>query len=214
MTSCGFKCYNYLDDFLLIGDTYLSCQEAQLALHSILRSLGFDIAYKKVLSPARVQRYLGINIDTVQMKLILPDDKMHKLFEEIAFFQGRRQATRKQLQRLCGVIAHCATVIRGGRTFSHRIISLLSNFSPSRRRVTLTKCFFEDLKWWSDCSHWFNGEASMVGRRYQDQVVIHMDASGTGYGVVTQSDWLAGAWSHDMDAVLDCHTHLRHTLGI
>ena len=86
MRSYGFKCYNYLDDFLIIADTWESCRDAQLALHSTLRNLGFDIAYKKVQSPAQVQRYLGIDIDTVNMKLILPQDKLLKLERELAFF--------------------------------------------------------------------------------------------------------------------------------
>ena len=213
MTGCGYKCFNYLDDFLVIGDTFESCREAQLTLHALLRSLGFDIAYKKVLSPARVQRYLGIEIDTVQMKLLLPADKVEKLHTELAFFVGRRQATRKQLQKLCGVLAHCSTVIRGGRTFSHRIIGMLSGFSKTRRRVTLSKCFFEDLNWWRQCARWFNGEARMVGRRLTDNQTIYMDASGSGFGVVSGSDWLAGAWKFDLDSAEDCHKHLCHTPG-
>jgi hypothetical protein len=211
MNSCGFKCFNYLDDFLVIGDSFSSCQEAQLALHSLLRSLGFDIAYKKVRSPSKVQRYLGIDIDTIQMKLLLPADKVDKLHEELAFFAGRRQATRKQLQRLCGILSHCSTVIRGGRTFSHRIVGLLSNFSPTKRRITLSKTFFADLDWWRNFSYWFNGEAKMVGRRVSDQLVISMDASGSGFGVVAGNDWIAGCWKKDLDSNMDKHSHFSHT---
>ena len=213
MNGCGFKCFNYLDDFLVIGDTYLVCQEAQLALHTLLRSLGFDIAYKKVLSPSQVQRYLGIEIDTVRMKLILPKDKVDRLQEELTFFAGRRQATRRQLQKLCGILSHCSTVIRGGRTFSHRIIGLLSNFSPTKRRVTLSNSFFADLEWWRTCARWFNGEAKMVGRRVHEQLVISMDASGSGFGVVTDNDWLAGAWKQNLDSIDDTHSHLCHAPG-
>ena len=214
MQGCGFTCYNYLDDFLVVGDSFYSCQEAQLALHTLLRSLGFDIAYKKVLSPTRVQRYLGIEIDTVEMKLRLPTDKLAKLHEELAFFAGRRQATRKQLQRLCGILGHCSTVVRGGRTFSHRIIGMLGGFTPKRRRITLSKGFFEDLDWWEKFSRWFNGEAKMVGRRLKDQVDIFSDASGSGFGVAYGTDWLAGCWKKDLDSCADKHSHLCHSPGI
>lgn len=207
MNASGFMCYNYLDDFLVVGDTYADCQRAQLVLHGVLRELGFYIAYKKVLSPSCVQRYLGIIIDTHQMKLFLPQDKLQKLKEELAFFDGRRQATRRQLQRLCGILGHCATLVRGGRTFSHRIIGMLSAFSPSKRRITLSKNFFLDIQWWKTFAAWFNGEARMVGQQVQDNVLISMDASGTGYGVVYDADWLAGAWKSDLSAEGDVHSH-------
>ena len=53
----------------------------------------------------------------------------------------------------------------------------------------------------------------MIGRRLQDEVCVYTDASGTGYGAVTGTDWLAGAWSKNLDSVFDCHTHLCHTPG-
>ena len=163
-----------------------------------------------MLSPASVRRYLGVIIDTVQMKLLLPDDKLLRLKEELAFFAGRRQATRKQIQRLCGILGHCSTVIRGGRTFSHRIIGLLSCFSAKKRRINLTKNFFLDLEWWRTCAGWFNGEARMVGRRTQD---MYMDASGSGFGAVWRNDWLAGLWQKDLDSETDLHSHLCHNPG-
>ena len=47
----------------------------------------------------------------------------------------------------------------------------------------------------------------MVGQRVQDNVLISMDASGTGYGVVYDADWLAGAWHYDLSSVDDKHSH-------
>ena len=40
-----------------------------------------------------------------------------------------------------------------------------------------------------------------------------MDASGSGYGVVSERDWLAGAWKSDLDAIHDTHSHLCHAPG-
>ena len=82
-------------------------------LHKVLRDLGFYISYKKVLSPMTTQRYLGIDIDSVAMQLRLPEDKMLRLTDELTFFDGRRKATKRQLQRLCGILAHCAQLVPG-----------------------------------------------------------------------------------------------------
>ena len=205
----GYTCFNYLDDFLLIADTYEQCRTAQLALHDLLRSLGFYVAYKKVSSPAQVQRYLGIDIDTINMRLMLPEDKMRKLKQELVFFQGRRKATHRQLQRLCGILSHCSSLVKGGRTFSHRVIELLRGMQGKRRYVTLTKPFFKDLKWWTDFSNWFNGQANIIGGRNVQEVSLEMDASGLGYGVVWGQDWLAGAWNGSLSSRRDRHDHYR-----
>lgn len=205
----GYVCFNYLDDFLVMGLTYDSCQDAQLALHALLRRLGFFIAYKKVSSPSRIQRYLGIEIDTVEMKLRLPEDKLVKLKQELSFFYGRRQATRKQLQRLCGILSHCSSLVRGGRTFSHRVIELLKGFPGKRRYITLSKGFHKDLEWWAKFSRWFNGEARIIDSDRDRSLELAMDASGRGYGVVFEEDWLAGAWEGSLTSEADRHEHLR-----
>ena len=209
MRERGYTCFNYLDDFLLMADTFEECRDAQLSLHKLLRDLGFYIAFKKVSSPAQVQRYLGIDIDTVNMKLALPADKMQKLQQELVFFKGRRKATHRQLQRLCGILSHCSTLVKGGRTFSHRVIGLLKG-SPGRSRyVTLTKSFHKDLEWWTDCARWFNGEARIIGGMENHSAAVEMDASGLGYGAVYREDWLAGAWGGSLRGTKDMHGHYR-----
>ena len=157
-----------------------------------------QFVYNKVRSPSRNQRYLGIDIDSVKMCLSLPEDKMKKLHEELAFFTGRRKATKRQLQRLCGILAHCAQLVRGGRTFSRRIIELLSKFSPSRRYISLTLSFQMDLDWWKVFSGTFNGQARIVDTSMWGTASIATDASGTGYGAVNEEDWLCGCWSGEI----------------
>ena len=205
----GFTCFNYLDDFLLLGNSLEECTEAQLALHGLLRRLGFYIAYKKVATPSRVQRYLGIELDSIDMKLRLPEDKLRRLEQELTFFQGRRQATRKQLQKLCGILSHCSSVVKGGRTFSHRVIGLLRGFPGSKRYITLSKGFKRDLEWWRGFSRWFNGEARIINPTSKRELTLSMDASGRGYGVEYARDWLAGAWDGSLKGVGDDHNHLR-----
>lgn len=43
----GIRLVNYLDDFLCIGDTFHSCQDAQNTVISLLRYVGFYILYSK-----------------------------------------------------------------------------------------------------------------------------------------------------------------------
>ena len=202
----GIFCVNYLDDFIVMGDDLQSCKEAQLFLHSTLRSLGFYISYKKVRPPSRVQVYLGVEIDSVNMQLRLPQDKLDKLQVELDFFYGRRRATKKQLQRLCGVLAHCSTLVRGGRTFSHKVISMLSCFTTKKRYVTLSNSFHEDLGWWRDFAVWFNGTAKVI-QPPEHTTMVCTDASGVGFGAYTDVDWISGNWDKDLCMNMDVHNH-------
>ena len=186
---------NYLDDFLVLGDSFESCQEAQLTLISILISLGFGIAWKKCSSPSTLTQYLGINFDSVSMQISLPPHKVEKLHSELAFFTGRTRATKNQLQRLCGVLAHCSKVIRGGRTFSRRIIDLLSALPDGNPRISLSEEFHLDLSWWLEFSKMFNGVACLIKYNYGQGPSIHTDSSFSGFGVVSGVHWLAGYFS-------------------
>lgn len=106
--------YSYLDDFLVLGDSFHSCQLAQKNLIRLLISLAFCISWKKCSTPQQQCKYLGIWMDSVQMKLIMPQEKLEKFQKEMKFFQGKNRATKRQLQRLCGILNHCSRVVRGG----------------------------------------------------------------------------------------------------
>ena len=137
----GYCCYNYLDDFIIIESSFSSACVAQNLLISTLRRLGFYISWKKVTSPTQYCRFLGIDIDSVSQKLILPDEKLLKLHNELAYWDNKHTATKLQLQRLCGVLNFCCKVIRGGRVYMFHMISLLKLFNQ-QRRISLPSTFY------------------------------------------------------------------------
>ena len=63
-------------------------------------------------------------IDSVNMSLSLPISKVEKLVSEINRLQKKGSATKKDLECIGGLMAHCSTVIHGGRTFSRRLYDL------------------------------------------------------------------------------------------
>lgn len=152
----------YLDDYLVFGDSEAECAEAQNTLISILRSLGFDIACDKCTGPSKTITYLGIPFNSADMSVSLPGKKMAKLKNELAFFQGKHRATIHQIQRLCGILAHCSKVIKGGRTFSRRIINHLKGLPLGNKRIRLQEDFLHDLAWWREFAAVFNGKNLMT----------------------------------------------------
>ena len=107
-------CVNYLDDFCVVGRGERDCTVAQHTLVAILRRLGFYISFRKLTAPAQVTRFLGIDIDSVRMELRLLGDKLEKLITQLNHFVRRRKASKRELESLAGVLAHCCKVIHGG----------------------------------------------------------------------------------------------------
>lgn len=98
----GILAYNYLDDIICLSGSHDQGVEDHLYVIGLLRRLGFYIAWHKLTSPLRWCIYLGVQIDTLEMVIRLPDSKIEKIRAELRFWENRRKATRKHMQRLVG----------------------------------------------------------------------------------------------------------------
>lgn len=189
---------NYIDDFICFGDSFAQCQEVQMDLINLLLRLGFYISWKKCSSPSQVTKYLGLLFDSQQMRVVLPEEKLAKLHMELEFFKNRTRATRRQLQRLCGILSHCARVVHGGRTFSRWMCNLLKGLC-NNQRIRLSTAFKEDLLWWTSFAARFNGTASIIKYNYGEGPWFATDASADGYGIFASGDWVAGYFNQPQE---------------
>lgn len=216
MRSRGYsRTFCYLDDFIILENSYDSCQKSQLVLISLLGDLGFSVNWSKCSSPSKKCTYLGIEIDSDVMQIALPGKKMEKLHSELKFFENKARATKKQIQRLTGILCHCAKVIRGARIFSRRVVDLLKGLPEKNVRITLTDGFLSDMTWWRKFSSTFNG-VSFIIHDSEKCPTIFSDASFTGYSVVSDQDWIAGFFNTDKlpPDILRCNPFHLHWVNI
>ena len=82
----------YLDDFFIKADSFHDCVEALNITISLLRKVGLSINWQKVIDPSTIITFLGIETDSVDMCLRLPDEKLVQVREELARFQGIKKA--------------------------------------------------------------------------------------------------------------------------
>ena len=53
----------YIDDFWLVAPSFAECDAALQCLLVLLRKLGFQINWKKVVDPTQTLTFLGVEID-------------------------------------------------------------------------------------------------------------------------------------------------------
>ena len=183
----GFKCFNYCDDFIIIEPNYPKAVTAQNFLIQTLRKLGFYISWNKLASPAQYCRFLGIDIDTGNQRLLLPVEKIQKFHSKLNFWHNKKSATKYQLQRLCGILNFCCKVVRGGRIYMFHMIQLLKLFKD-RQRISLPLSFHDDIAWWATFAEDFNGQADFFDP-VDNTVELYTDACIYGLVAICNNDF-------------------------
>ena len=192
---------NYLDDFCIISATLSEGCLFQERLIAILRRMGFYISFKKLQSPSTTVRFLGIEIDSVGLEMRLPGDKLRKLIQILGHVGDKERVSRRELEKLGGLLAHCSKVVRGGRTFCRRIYDAIASVREPHFSVRLSSGFREDVAWWRGFAARFNGRARMLGK-FAAHLATYSDASDFGYGALNGCDWVAGAVRKAADSQL------------
>lgn len=205
----GILCY--IDDFFLAFESYDACNEALLCLIHLIRSLGLNVSWKKVIGPTQHVTFLGVDIDTVDCTLSLNKEKLDKLHNKLQQFQKRKRASLKQLQSLAGSLNWAAQVIRGGRFFLRRILDTMNRLNQAKHKAILGVEFRRDLKWWLSYMYMFNGR---IFYRDSSDVHVHVDACRTAAGSFCEGDWRYSIFSIDWPAVADMHINYKEVCAI
>ena len=184
---------NYLDDFLIIASDAPTCLAHRNVVTCVLEHLGFIVSWKKVTDPSPVTTFLGITIDSTLMELSLPLEKVEKLKNFITMLLDKGSASKKELERIGGLVSHCSYVVRGGRTFSRRIFDLAASYSRHSRAIPLNDAILADLQWWLSFCGNFNGKACII--RDLHPIPLYSDSSFEGFGAWMGRDWIYGYWA-------------------
>lgn len=198
MEASGVPCIGYLDDYFVSGPTRLACEIDQQSLIDLLQYLGFTINRQKVVTPSQKPKYLGIIVDLEDMVFRLPREKIDKTLEKVSLTLESSWCSRKSLERVTGLLAHCAMLVKGGRTFCRRLYSLLKA-TRNKKRVRLAQVFRQDLLWWKSFLHVFNGTCHIYPPLLPTKHFF-TDASNSGFGAWHLDDFLFGFWgTHSYD---------------
>ena len=200
----------YLDDFLILEDSYEKCVEAQQVLISLLIRLGFQISWKKVVSPCTRVEFLGVLIDSVAGTASLSPNKLEKLYDKLCVFSLKTRASKRQLQSLAGSLNWACQVIRGGSYFLRRILDSIQRLHEPTHKCKLTSDFRKDLEWWLSYLQCFNGT---LYYREVDTVCLLSDSSTDGAGVFAGGAWHYINWLVDFPDLSNLHINFKEVLA-
>ena len=129
---------HYLDDFITIGppDT-AQCGTNMQKLCELCAKLGILVATEKTLCPTTCLTFLGIEVDTIQLEICLPQDKLQRVKQMINDWMGQKAARRHELESLLGLLQHAVKVVSLGRRFVRRTIQTLTGVKKRDHHVRL-----------------------------------------------------------------------------
>ena len=139
--------FNYIDDLIYTG-LPSQIQPSYQFLLQLLQELGLEISQKKLVPPDTVVTCLGIQIDTVNRTLSIPQQKLKEIVNLCNNWVTKTYCSKRALQSLLGSLLYISKCVKPARFFLNRILGLLrSNFEV--QKILLDNAFFKDLAWFN-----------------------------------------------------------------
>ena len=204
----GFYSKAYLDDFGGAEPDEAMAQDALAQLQRIMADLGVVEAVHKIHEPAQIMIWLGIEYNTREMTMTIPDAKMAEIMTVLGEWQGRVRASRTEMQSLIGLLQFVASVSPPVRVFSNRMLQCLRD-TPNRGTHGLSMGFKKDLKFFADLLPDYNGIRVIDKEDVPYQSHIELDACLTGCGATIGTQYYAEIFPPEIQKVGHSIAHLE-----
>ena len=185
------KGLHYLDDFILVAKDQPSAVLQKELLIANFQRLGVPMEESKLEGPTSCLTFLGIEVDTISLQLRLPQEKLLNLKELLSYNVLRKSMTKKDLQKLAGLLQFATKVVRPGRPFLRRLYAMQEIGSHPNHFIRLNLPARADIMWWFIFVEQWNGVSLLwdIGLHNSD-LMVYSDASGSwGCGAFYKHHW-------------------------
>lgn len=192
----GHKNSGYIDDSLLMGDTYSECSNNVTDTVHLMRDVGFMIHEEKsVLVPARKITFLGNDIDSEKMVVTLPESKVDKIVQACLDLHSQSRAKIRDVARVVGLMVSSFSAVDYAplhfRSLERaKIVALQEHAGDYESVMVVTPVMRDELKWWIDN---LSEQNRKICHGIPD-IVISTDASSLGWGAVCNGVKIGGLW--------------------
>ena len=186
----GVDAVNYLDDF--VGAAIVVRAPVEFRnLGQVIKLCGAEENEVKACPPNENMDFVGITVDTIEMSVFVPLDKVLTTMALLSEWLSKAVATCKQLQSLVGTLNFLAVCIPYSRTFMARFIAQLRSMGRSDT-FTISVEVHSDIQWWKVALAVFNGKSfSLLTHWTEPDSIIACDASLVGAGGYSEDEYFA-----------------------
>ena len=190
-----------LDDFLTIDPPEAEANRTMALLTMIFNKLSIPVAAHKTVGPVHKLEYLGIILDTLEMKASLPKNKLSRINALLSTFHNKIKCTKRELLSLLGHLNFACRVIPAGRPFISRLLDAAKSVHKLYYRVTLNDDCKADIRMWQYLLANWNGITFFLDNHVTKahDMYLYTDAAGsTGFGGFFQDQWFNGVWPDNL----------------
>ena len=197
LRTLGHTSVAYLDDSLLISDSWEECMKNIHDTTNLLESLGFCVNYEKsVLQPTQQITFLGFRINSAHMTISLTEDRKLSVKSEVQKLVQQNKASIEQVARVIGKLVACFPAVTHGPLFYRKLdIAKNSALRQSKGNYKATMSIGEEekleLTWWLDN---LDMASNPILPRKVD-LHISTDASLKGWGACCEDVNTGGRWN-------------------
>ena len=203
-------CTNYLDDFIFCAQTLKNCNKLVRKFLDLCGQLGVPVALDKTEWATQRIVFLGILLDGVNFRMVIPEDKRVHAVNLIKMMLSKKKATIKEMEHLAGLLNFLNRAIYPGRAFTRRMYAKFAVQSVKLRKyhhVNLDQEFKSDCKVWEQFLD--NHQDVTIARLFIDvfqpketavKLQMYSDASvneNLGLGCIFNKSWLFMQWEPD-----------------
>lgn len=187
----------YLDDFLLLGDSYTNCENNVKNTVTLLEKLGFLINYKKSkLVPSTEIKYLGFLFNSLSMTISLPKEKIVKMTALLKKISVRHSTSIRKFAKFLGTLCSNCPAVKYGWVYTknferQKFFALQQSNGDFNAQMLLPASLREDFEWW--IKHIPTASNSILKDSYR--LEVFSDASKTGWGGYCNAEHVYGFWT-------------------
>ena len=191
---------HYIDDFLLAGRANTNeCENLMACYSAMCEQFGVPLAPEKTIGPDTTLTFLGLEIDTFEMSVRIPAEKLDKLSLELENLSSKKKTTLKQLQSLTGILIFCCGALPAGRAFIRRFYDAMTGLSKPYHHVRITDEIKQDINIWLYFLKSFNGSTkySLPNWHSDDELELFTDSAGQGNlgcSAIFKTHWAFMKW--------------------
>ncbi|KAN0018573.1 hypothetical protein ACTFIU_011191 [Dictyostelium citrinum] len=200
----------YLDDLLIVGSTKEECLSNLDKTMKLLVKLGFKLNLEKsVLEPTQSITFLGLQIDSVSMQLLVPKEKKKSVIKEIRNFLKLDSCSPRKLAGLKGKLMALKDAVIPFRLYTRKTNKFHCHcLSLSKGDWDQSFVIPQDVK--SEISNWltlltqWNGKEISLFPSYD--YVLTTDASESGAGATLKKGMVSDSIKHVIESSRDARS--------